>query len=61
MTGSKMLKLNEAAKAAVAAAGTGELSGFKLIAKLNELGVDVVLMDEQPPLSQMIDAMTEHA
>lgn len=45
MTGSQVFKLNEAAKEAVAAAGTGELSGLKLIKKLNDLGVDLVLME----------------
>lgn len=48
MTGSQMFRLNEAAKDAVSNAGSGELSGLKLIKRLNELGVDLVLMDLPP-------------
>lgn len=46
MTGQDMLKIHNALKVAIDEAGGGALRGMTLLEKLNELGIDVVIMDK---------------
>lgn len=49
LTGTNMLKLIVALEQAVDNCGKGEMRGIRLLTKLNELGIDVVLMERPAP------------
>lgn len=47
MTGASALRLLDSLKVAVEGAGQGEMRGMRLLARLHELGLDVIVIETE--------------